>query len=146
MCSTKFVLPTTKDLKFPTQYIPDIKNLCNKIIPLIDFCKKQIDFYNQTAFEILNKRYFFDATKFSKIQKEKRSIISSLVTGFISLAYEDISSYLHNKRQRALHQAFMVMENKVNLECNTILNLEGPRVIYTIYNSDTVEKLIGHNV
>ena len=35
---------------------------------------------------------------FSKDRKEKRGIITSLVTGFIGLAYEGISSYLHNKR------------------------------------------------
>ena len=30
---------------------------------------------------------------------ENRGIITSLVTGFIGLAYEGISSYLHNKRK-----------------------------------------------
>ena len=36
---------------------------------------------------------------FQKNKKEKRGIIASLVTGFIALEYEGISSYLHNKRQ-----------------------------------------------
>ena len=35
---------------------------------------------------------------FPKAQEEKRSIIALLVTCFIGLAYEGISSYLHNKR------------------------------------------------
>ena len=37
---------------------------------------------------------------FQKNKKEKRDIITSLVTGFIGLAYEGISSNLHNKRQK----------------------------------------------
>ena len=51
---------------------------------------------------------------FPKDRKEKRSIIASLVTSFIGLAYEGISSYLHNKRQKALHKTFVAMENKSN--------------------------------
>ena len=64
---TKFVLPTIRDLKFspikfdsncsyldvdtnrskfPTHYLPNIKNICKKIIPLIYFYKKEIDYYN----------------------------------------------------------------------------------------------------
>ena len=39
---------------------------------------------------------------FQKNKKEKRLIITSLVTCFIGLAYGGISSYLHNKRQKAL--------------------------------------------
>ena len=45
-----------------------------------------------------------------------RSIIVSLVTNFIGLAYEGISSHLLNKRQETLHKAFVAMENKVNLQ------------------------------
>ena len=35
---------------FPTQYLPNIKKLCKKIILFIDFYKKQIDYYNLTAY------------------------------------------------------------------------------------------------
>ena len=69
-------------------------------------------------------------------------IISSLVTGFIGLAYECISSYLHNRRQKALQKAFVAMENKVNLEQNRIFHLEDSMVMYGIYNSDTLDQLI----
>ena len=79
---------------------------------------------------------------FPKERKEKRSIIALLVTSFISLAYEDISSYLHNRRQKGLHKAFVAMENKVNLEQHRVFHLEGSMVMYGIYNSDTLEQLI----
>ena len=64
---TKFVLPTNKNLKFSliefdsnisyldidinrskflTQYIPNIRNFCKKILPFIYFYNEQIDYYN----------------------------------------------------------------------------------------------------
>ena len=78
----------------------------------------------------------------AKDRKEKRGIMTSLVTGFIGLAYEGISSYLHKKRHKALHKAFIAMENKKNLQCNKIIHLEDLMVMYGIYNSETLKKLI----
>ena len=85
---------------------------------------------------------------FPKERNQKRSIIASLVTSFIGLTDEGISSYLHNKRQKALHKAFMTMENKVDLQCNKIFHLEASMVMYIVYNSDILEKLVDtvHNV
>ena len=101
---TKFILPTIKDFKlspiefgsscnylnvalsrdtFPTQYIPSIKKFCKKIIPFIDLYKKQVDFYNQTAHEILTKEISLILSSFPKDRKERRSIISSLVSGLL---------------------------------------------------------------
>ena len=34
------------------------------------------------------------------------------------------------------------MENKMNLQCNKIIHLEDSMVMYSIYNSKTLEKLI----
>ena len=159
---TNFILLTIKDLKFSpikfdltcnylnvdlnrnkflTQYILNIKNFCKKIIPFIDFNKKQIDYYNHTAHEIPTKEISLILPKFPKHRKEKRSIIAS-VTSFIGLAYKCISSYLHNKRHKELQKAFVAMENKVNLEQNKIFHLEDSMVMYGIYNSDNVENLI----
>ena len=50
-----------------------------------------------------------------------------------------------------LHKAFMAMENKVHLQQNKILYLEDSMVMYGIYNSGTLEKLVNtvhkmHNV
>ena len=41
-----------------------------------------------------------------------------------------------------MHQAFIAMENKVNLQCNKTVHLENLMVMYSIYNSETLEKLI----
>ena len=69
----KFVLPTIEDLKclpidfdsncryldvdinrskFLTEYPPNIRNFCKKIVPFIYFYKKQTDYYDQTTYEI----------------------------------------------------------------------------------------------
>ena len=79
---------------------------------------------------------------FSKQERQKRYIITSLITGFIGLAYKDMSSFLHYKRQRALHKTIQAMENKVDLQCSKIFHLEDSMVLYGIYNSDTLEALI----
>ena len=58
------------------------------------------------------------------------------------MAHEGISSFLHYKRQKALHKAVHAMENKVDIQCNKIFHLEDSMVMYGIYNSDTLEDLI----
>ena len=79
---------------------------------------------------------------FNKNERQKRGIITSLITGFIGLAYEGISSFLHHRRQKALQKAVNVMKDKVDIQCNTIFHLEDSMVMYGIYNSDTLEDLI----
>ena len=79
---------------------------------------------------------------FPKARVEKRSIIALLITSFIGLAYESISSFLHKKRQKALHKALVSLANKVNLQRNKIIHLEDSMVMYGIYNLETLEKLI----
>ena len=74
--------------------------------------------------------------------RQRRGIITSLITGFIGLAYEGISRFLHHKRQKALHKAVHAMENKVDIQCNKIFHLAESMVMHGVYNSDTVEDLI----
>ena len=79
---------------------------------------------------------------FTKKERQKGGIFTSLIRGFIGLAYEGISSFLHYKRQKALHKAIQAMENKVDIQCNEIFHLEDSMVMYGIYNFDTLEDLI----
>ena len=53
------------------QYIPNIKNVCKKIVPFIDFYKKQINYYNQTAHDNLRKEISLTLPNFPKEQKSK---------------------------------------------------------------------------
>ena len=41
-----------------------------------------------------------------------------------------------------MHKAVVAMENKINLQHNKIIHLEDSMVMYSIYNSETLEKLI----
>ena len=47
-----------------------------------------------------------------------------------------ISSFLHNRRHKAVHKVVVVMENKVNLQCNRLIHLEDFMVMYGIYNAE----------
>ena len=101
-------------------------------MPIVDFYKKQIDYYDKTVHDIVTKEIPLILPNLPKNRKEKRGIITSLVKGFIRLAYKGISSYFHNKRQAALKKDFIAMENQVNLERNRIFHLEDSLVMYGI--------------
>ena len=158
---TKFELPKVEDLQFddipydaecahldnpkPRQslgMIKEVKCYCVKIAPYIKYYRKQIAYYNQMATDILTNELALILPTFTKQDRQKRGIITSLVTGFIGLAYEGISSFLHHKRQKALHKAVHAIENKVDLQHNKIFHLEDSMVMYGVYNSDTLEDLI----
>ena len=80
--------------------------------------------------------------KFLKNRKEKRAIFATLISGFIHLAYEGISSFLHNTRQKALHKVVKAMNNQATIQCNRLKHLENSMVMYSIYNAETLENLI----
>ena len=47
--------------------------------------------------------------------KQKCGIITTLLSSFIGLAYEGISSFLHHRRNKALHKAVNAMDDKANI-------------------------------
>ena len=85
------------------------------------------------------------------ISKQKCGIVSTLVSGFIALAYEGISSFLQRKCEDALQKAVIAVNNEVNFQCNKLLRLDNTMLMYRIYNAETLEILINtvqeiHNV
>ena len=73
------------------------------------------------------------------------------MSGFIGLAYEEVSSFLQRKWEDALQKAMIAMNNEVNFQCNKLLKLDNTMLMYGIYNAETLEKLINtvqeiHNV
>ena len=76
------------------------------------------------------------------ITKHKCGIITTLVSSFIGLAYEGISSFLHSKRHKPLHKAVNAMDSKSAIQCNKLMQLENSMVMYGIYNAETLEQLI----
>ena len=132
---TKFILGSTRDLKFSklnydnTCTSLDVKNscdaegkkstldlfaFCKKIKPYVDYYRKQNKSYNDTAQHILKNE--IDLILRQLPIKQKHSIITTLVSSFIGLAYEGISSLLHNRRHKALHKA--VKARGVNQQFN----------------------------
>ena len=109
---TKFMLPMIGDIKFSKlnfdhtcaymkkEYAPntdsrkcltELRTYCNKIKPFVSYYSKLIDSYNKTAHNILQNeiRLFL-----SQVSRQKCGIITTLVSSFICLAYEGISSFL----------------------------------------------------
>ena len=84
--------------------------------------KYQVEYYEKTVYEILEKDIglilpkFEDSEKNIKQRCQKRQIISALISGFIGLAFEGISSFLQHKQEKALQQTMHTMNKRVNIE------------------------------
>ena len=65
--------------------------------------KHQVEYYKKMIYEILERDIgmilpkFEDREKNLRQKRQKRQIISALISGFIGLAYEGISSFLQHK-------------------------------------------------
>ena len=86
-----------------------------------------------------------------QISKQKCGIITTLVSDFTGLAYEGISSFLQQKCENALQKVVDGMSNQANIQHNKLIKLDNTMLMYGIYNSETLEKLINtvqeiHNV
>ena len=109
---TKFMLPTIGDLKFSKldfdytcmymkkeyatntdsrKYLLELKTYCNKIKPFATYYSKLIQSYNKTTHNILENEIRLLLPQVSK--RQKHGIITTLVSSFIALAYEGISSF-----------------------------------------------------
>ena len=77
--------------------------ILQKIEPYVDYYKKQIKLYNETVHNILKN-------EIDLILPQKCGIITALVSGFIELAYEGISIFLHDRRHKTLHKAAKAMD------------------------------------
>ena len=119
---TKFELPLVEDLRHTTvqvdskysyliaknniqsSYFPKVLTYCQKIVPYVEFYKKEINYYNHTAYEILTNEIGLISPTYPKDQRHKRGIIASVLGGIassvIGLAYEGISSFLYCKRKK----------------------------------------------
>ena len=57
-----------------------------------------------------------------------------MISGFIGLAYEGISSFLQHKREKALQQAMHTVSKKISIEQNRVFHLEDSMIMYGVYN------------
>ena len=159
---TKFELPKRKDWKIATfkfdfkcsyanhtstntNYAKLLK-YCMKIVLYTRLYQRQIQYYNCTAYDTLTNDIGKILPIFLTDHRHKRgailaSILGSIASKVIGLAYEGISSFLHHKRHKALHKAAAVMDKKTNIQHNRIHHLEDTMIMYGVYNSDTLTDL-----
>ena len=146
---TKFMLPLIGDLKFSNLnydntcayldnknaqntetriYMLDLRSFCKKIEPFVNYYKGLIKSYNNTACNILEHEMNLLLPQIPR--KQKSGIISTLGSSFIGLAYEGISSFLHQRRNKALHKAVNAKDNKANIQHNKLMQLENSMLMY----------------
>ena len=113
---TKFILPTIGGLNFSKlnydntcayldnknihnndskKHMLDLMMFCKRIEPLVLYYKRLINSYNNTAHNILKNEINLILPHIPR--KQKHGFITTLVSSFIGLAYEGISSLLHHK-------------------------------------------------
>ena len=130
------------------RYLTELKMYCNKIRPFVSYYCNLIKSYNNTVYDILENKI---KPLLPKMPGQKHCIVTTLVSGFICLAYEGISSFLQGKHDTALKKAVLAMDNEINIQHNTLLRLDNTMLMYGIYNAEMLEKLINtvheiHNV
>ena len=153
----KFELPKVEDLRLTTvdfdsrcsylvrnenkrnSYFPKCLKYCLKIVPYVEFYKKQIEYYNHTAYEILTNEIGLILPTFPMDKRSKRgavlaSVLGGIVSSIIGLAFEGISSFLHQKRHNVLNKAVKVMERRTYLQQN--------KIHYLMYVSHSVDLIL----
>ena len=119
---------------------------CKRITPYAEFYKKQIGYYNCTAYEILQNEIGLILPTFTIDKRQKRGIIAtilgSIASGVIGLAYEGILSFLHYRRHKALNKVVKVIEKRTDMQHNRVYHLEDTKIMYGTYNSDMLMDLI----
>ena len=166
---TKSMLPSVGDIKFSklnfdhsciymnkeyapnmdsSKYLTELKTYCHKIKPFVSHYTNLIKSYNATIYNILENEI---KPLLAQLSRQKCGIITTLVSGFIGLAYEGISSFLQCKCENTLQKAVLAMNNQADIQYNKLMKLDNTMLMYGIYNAETLEKLINavqeiHNV
>ena len=76
---------------------------CRRITPYVNFYKQQIDYNNWTAYNILQNEIGLILPSFNNRKKGfLTTILGTIASKVIGLAFKGISSFLHHKRHKAL--------------------------------------------
>ena len=151
---TKFVLPTLDDLKLsPIKYdkecnylrnlddedddqikqnIKDLVFYCSKVRPFMALYRMQISAHNLTVNKILKNEVDLILPKFHKECRNKRGIFGAIISGYLGLAFEGISSILHHKRHKTLQKAVKAMSVTMEAQRNKLMHLENSLIMYRV--------------
>ena len=114
-------------------------------MPYDRFYQKQIEYYNWTAYNILQNEIGLILPTFTETNRKKRflsAVLGTVASKIVGLAFEGISSFLHHKRHKALNKAIKQINERQNIEHNRIYHLEDTMIMYGKYNSVTLTNLI----
>ena len=150
---TKVILPTTEDFnikpitfdmhcscldiklenrKHVVQLIPNMKDICVKIVPYVLYYQEPVDSYNKTVHCILPMKIPMILSNFNNHKWVETVIETSFIVSFTGWAYARISGYLHIKRQIALQAVFGARERNVDLTRNENNYLETSKFMHDI--------------
>ena len=116
---------------------------CRRIAPYVKFYKQQIDYYNWMAYELLqNKTGLILPNLKNRKKRFLNTILGTIATKVVNLAFEGISSFLHQKWYEALQKAVNVLHSRKGIDHNSVYHLEDTMIMYGKYNSDTLMELI----
>ena len=83
---------------------------CRRIASYVKFYKQQIDYYNQTAYNILQNEIGLILPSFNNRKKKIFTHnLGTIASKVIGLLFEGISSFLNHKRHKALQKAVNVI-------------------------------------
>ena len=167
----KYKIPKIENLKFTTfsfdlmcnhlniskkSYLLRFIRHCRRIAHYVKFYKQQIDYYNQTTYNILQNKIGLILPSFNSNSNDRKkrfltTILGTIASKVIGLAFEGISSFLHHKGHKALQKVVNVINSKAEIDHNRDYHLEDTMIVYGKYNSDTLMDLINtvhqmHNV
>ena len=70
------------------------------------------------------------------------TILGTIATKVVGLAFEGISSFLHHKQHKALQKAVNVLNSRKGIDHNRVYRLEDTMIMYGKYKSDTLMELV----
>ena len=116
---------------------------CRRIAPYVKFYKQQINYYKQTTYNLLQNEIGLILPNFNNRKKRfLTTILSTIASKVIGLAFEGISSFLHHKRHKALQKLVNVINSKSEIDHKRVYLLEDTMIMYGKYNSDTLMELV----
>ena len=118
---------------------------CQRKVCYVRLYQKQVQYYNQTAYNILQNEINLILPTLNEPNRKRRflsALLGTVASKVIGLAFKGISSFLHNKRQKALNKAIKQIIERQDIEHNRIYHLEDTMIMYGKYNSDTLTNLI----
>ena len=156
---TKFAMPKIDDLKLTTftfdfackhlmsdrTFMHKYLKHCQRIVPYVRLYQKQVQYYNQTTYNILQNEINLILPTLNEPIRKKRflsAVLGTVASKIIGLAFKGISSFLHHKRNKALSKAMKQINERQDIEHNRIYHLEDTMIMYGKYNSDTLTNLI----